>query len=103
MIQQESSKRPALPLILTGNDLLGGHVVYFDGAGWSERPSAAAVAVDVAGAEAFEAAILASANQIVDPYLVTVALGPGGEPVPAHVRERIRASGGPTIAFAETR
>ena len=92
MIQQESSKRPAFPLILTGNDLLGGHVVYFDGAGWSLRPSEAHVAVDAAGAEAFDAAIAASANQVVDPYMVTVALGPGGEPVPAHVRERIRAS-----------
>jgi hypothetical protein len=55
MIQQESSKRPPFPLILTGNDLLAGHVVYFDGAGWSERPSRARVAIDAAGAEAFEA------------------------------------------------
>ena len=86
-----------MPLALTGNDLLGGHVVYYDGAGWSARAGDARVAADEAGAAALEAVRSASGARIVDPYLVTVALGPRGEAVPGHVRERIRAGGRPTF------
>jgi hypothetical protein len=87
-----------LPLVLTGNDLLGGHVVYFDGAGWSRHSADACVAADEAGAALLDAVRAASAGRIVDPYLVTVALGPDGAVMASHYRERIRAGGRPTFA-----
>jgi hypothetical protein len=94
--EQVSSKRMAFPLILTGNDLLAGHVVYFGGAGWSADPAAAFVATDAAGAETLEAALDETA--VVEPYLVTTALDAGGRPLPVHYREKIRLIG-PTYAL----
>jgi hypothetical protein len=88
----------AFPLILTGNDLLEGHVVYFDGAGWTADPAAALVAKDEAGAAALEAAL--GETHVVEPYLVTAGLDAAGLPLPIHYREKIRLAG-PTFEREE--
>lgn len=94
-------KRPPLPLVLTANDLISGHSVFHDGDRWVRRLYDALVASDAAIADALQATGLASLlrGDVVDPYLVTVALDADGRPLPRHYRERIRVSG-PTIAFA---
>jgi hypothetical protein len=86
------AKRPPLPLILTGNDLIEGDVVYYAGAGWSRDRAKASVAGDEAAAEALEAALAAAGGIVVEPYLI--------EAGQAHVRERIRLFG-PTISYGE--
>ncbi len=101
MSGQKSSKRPPFPLVLTGNDLLSGAVVWFDGEGWTRDPRGAEVVVDETGAGHLSAALAASGLQVVEPYLVTVALDGAGSPVPSHYREKIRELGGPTFALAE--
>ncbi|MDQ8757203.1 DUF2849 domain-containing protein [Sphingosinicella sp. LHD-64] len=99
MSEQKSSKRPALPLVLTGNDLLSGAVVWFDGDGWTADPRGAEVAVDDGGAARLDAVLAVSQQDIVEPYLITVALDAAGAPVPSHYREKIRVIG-PTFALA---
>lgn len=93
-------KRPPLPIVLTANALLDGNAVYYDGTGWSDALASALVASDEAGAVALEARGFASLAQgdVVEPYLVTVALDAQGRAAPAHYREQIRVSG-PTIEF----
>ena len=88
------AKRPALPLILTANDLFGGDVVYFTRDGWSSDRALAFVAVDEAGAEALEASLedAIAEGAVVDPYLIDASQ--------AHYRERIRRNG-PTVAYGE--
>ena len=88
------AKRPALPLILTANDLFGGDVVYFTRDGWSPDRAQAFVAVDEAGAEALEASLedAIADGGVVDPYLIDAGQ--------AHYRERIRRNG-PTVAYGE--
>ena len=88
------AKRPALPLILTANDLFGGDVVYFTRDGWSSDRALAFVAVDEAGAEALEASLedAIADGAVVDPYLIDAGQ--------AHYRERIRRNG-PTVAYGE--
>lgn len=98
MSEQKSSKRPPFPLVLTGNDLIGGHPVWFSGTGWSADPKRALVASDAGAAERLDQVLEASQQDIVEPYLVTVALDASGAPVPAHYREKIRAIG-PTYAL----
>lgn len=96
---QKSSKKPKLPLILTGNDLLAGHVVYFGERGWTDDLDEATVAESESGAERLDRVGQASEQRIVEPYLVHVELDGRGLPLPAHYREDIRARG-PTIDIA---
>lgn len=84
--------------MLTGNDLLEGHAVWFDGASWSADPAAAQVAADEPTARALEALIPAAEATIVEPYLVTAALDAAGRPAARHYREKIRVLG-PTFAL----
>lgn len=93
---QKSSKMPKLPLILTGNDLLEGHVVYFTEHGWSRNLGEATIAENESGAERLDRVGKASELRIVEPYLVHVELDGRGRPLPAHYREEIRTTG-PTI------
>lgn len=95
------AKRPPLPLVLTGNDLLSGHSVFHDGEAWAPRIDLALVATDAEAADRLTALGLASiaSAEVVDPYLTTVLLDDAGRPTPKHYRERIRVSG-PTVAFA---
>lgn len=101
MSGQKSSKRPPFPLVLTGNDLLSGAVVWFDGEGWIPDPRGAEVAVDDSGAIRLDEALAQSGLEVVEPYLVTVVLDAAGAPRPSHYREKIREIGGPTFALAE--
>lgn len=96
MSEQKSSKRPPLPLVLTGNDLLGGHVVWFDGKGWTTVLAEATVAQDDEAADELQAVLDSWLGRIVEPYFATVALA-GGRPLPTHYREKIRLVG-PTFA-----
>ncbi len=82
------------PLLLTGNDLATGAVLWWDGAGWTRDPDAA-VAIS---REEGEARIRAEAlrEAVNDLSLVEAEAGPDGRLRPAHVRERIRGFG-PTV------
>jgi hypothetical protein len=81
-------------LLLTGNDLLQGHVLWWDGAGWSRDPGAA-VPVLKADGEARIAREL-ELERVNDLALVEAEqLADGGFRL-RHVRERIRAYG-PTV------
>ncbi|MCZ8035951.1 MAG: DUF2849 domain-containing protein [Novosphingobium sp.] len=93
------AKRPPLPAILLANDLLDGDVVFAapaldGGLGWTRNPRLALVAHydgEAVRLEEFAAQQLA-AQQVVDAYLVDVALGENG-PVPRHFRERFKTLG----------
>lgn len=87
--------RPPLPAMLLANHLLDGDVVFRTAAGWSRNPAEALVATDDATAAALEAAGKAAfaAQEVVDAYLVDVAIGPDGVPVPRHFRERFKTLG----------
>lgn len=98
MSEQKSSKLPPLPVVLTGNDLLEGHAVWFDGAGWTADPAAAQIAADEPAARALETLIPAAEATIVEPYLANVRLDAAGRPAAAHYREKIRVVG-PTFAL----
>ena len=78
--------------IATGNDLETGDVVWWDGTGWSRH---VAEAVDV-GAQG-EALIAGeeAARRVNAPYVIDAAPSPEG-PIPAHIKDRIRAAG-PTV------
>ena len=93
-------KRPPLPLVLTGNQVIDGDVVYYDGADWTRRLADAQVARDADEAAALEAALAVAERRVVEPFLVTVALGGDGRPAPAHYRDHIRISG-PTFDGAQ--
>lgn len=88
-------KLPPLPVILLANDLLEGEVVFRTRAGWTRDPRAALVVHDTAGAERLdtEAKAAMARNEVVDAYLVDVALDADGLPVPRHFRERCKISG----------
>lgn len=96
-----ATKRPALPLVLTANELVDGVVVYFDGAGWSPEPAAALVARDEEGAALLEAALATSEPRVVEPFLATVDLDAEGRAIPIHYRDRIRVSGPTAGSHAE--
>lgn len=87
------------PSVLTANNLVEGHSVFLAAEGWHRDIAKALVAVTPE--QAAELVALGhrhvSANEVVGPYLVDVALGDGA-PVPMLRREQIRASGAPTIA-----
>ncbi len=76
--------------LLTGNDLLTGDVLWWDGSGWSLH-LADAVAVD---GEVLLAETLA-AERVNDPALVDAEMSSAG-PRPRTMRERIRGRG-PTV------
>jgi len=94
------AKRPPLPLVLTANDLLGGQSIYRTIDGWSDRLSDAVIGADEVEVARLEAAGYDSITsaEVVDPYLITIALDAEGRPMPVHYRERIRVTG-PTVAF----
>lgn len=88
-------KRPPLPAILLANDLLVGDVVFRAAHGWTRDPAEALIAEDdatAAGLEAIAAAAFA-AHEVVDAYLVDVAIGDDGIPTPRHFRERFKVLG----------
>ncbi len=86
------------PSVLTANNLVEGHSVFLSPEGWHTDIARAMLAVTPEQAAELEALghRHVSANEVVGPYLVDVALGDGG-PVPLLRREQIRASGIPTI------
>ena len=76
-------------ILLTGNDLETGDVVWWTGSGWSRLVSDAADAGDEAEA------IMAreeAARRVNGPYEVKADPGADG-PVPSHMKERMRARG----------
>jgi len=78
--------------LLTGNDLASGDVIWWTGSGWSRQVAEAA---DV-GTEG--EAILTreeGARRVNAPYLIEAEMTESG-PLPAHIKDRIRASG-PTV------
>lgn len=89
------TKLPPLPAILLANDLLDGDVVFRTAAGWSRDPSEALVVdtLDAATALEAEARAAMARNEVVDAYLVDVALSAAGIPVPRHFRERFKILG----------
>lgn len=93
------AKRPPLPLVLTANHLLGGQPIYRTIEGWSDNASDAVIGADEVEATRLEVTGYDSINsaEVVDPYLITVALDAEGRAMPVHYRERIRVTG-PTIA-----
>lgn len=95
------AKRPALPFVLTANDLLSGYTVYHDGAHWVPKLGDALVASDPEAAEKLNDLGLAelARGAIVDPYLAGVSIAVDGAIAPRHFRDAYRLSG-PTIAFA---
>ena len=88
------------PVVVTANDLIEGDSVFLGPEGWvrdvrlarAARTEEEALALDNAAAAAVKA------NQVVGPYRVEVSLE-SGRPEPVLRRERIRASGLPTVAF----
>ena len=78
--------------LVTGNDLLSGDVVWWTGRDWSRHVEEAADA----GAEGEQVAKREEAALRVNvPYVIDATPGPDG-PVPAHIKDRIRARG-PTV------
>ena len=86
------------PNVLTANNLVQGHSVFLSPEGWHADISRAMVAVTPEQAAELEALghRHVRLNEIVGPYLIEVAIGHGA-PVPRLRRERIRASGMPTV------
>ena len=91
------------PTVLTANNLIEGNSVFLAAEGWHKDLSKALVAVTPEQAAELEALghRHVSANEVVGPYLVEVALGDSA-PVPLLRRERIRAAGVPTIPVGPT-
>ena len=79
-------------ILLTGNDLKSGAVVWWDGSGWSLHVEDAVDASDEAEA------IMAreeGARRVNVPYVVAAKMV-DGTPRPDHIKDRIRALG-PTV------
>ncbi|GMG82822.1 DUF2849 domain-containing protein [Paralimibaculum aggregatum] len=89
------------PQVVTANDLIEGDSVFLARSGWVRDIAEARVARTAEEADLLlEAGVVAEAeNTVVGPYLVEVGLETGA-PVPLLRRERIRAEGGPTFAYA---
>lgn len=85
------------PVVLSGNDLLEGDVVWWTGAGWSRALGEASVFADEAGAAAAEAG-LAGLKDVVGLARVEVSVTAAG-PVPVLRREQIRADRRPTFDY----
>jgi len=88
------------PVVITANDLIEGDSVFLGPLGWVRDIRMARIAMS-----ADEAKVLKTAgaegedgNAVVGPYLIEVSVATG-TPVPVLRRERIRASGFPTIPF----
>jgi hypothetical protein len=79
--------------IITGNDLKSGAVTWWDGKGWSLSVNdAVEVDADAAAIIAEEEAI----RRVNGAYTIEAAQTVEGIR-PAHIKERIRALGGPTV------
>jgi len=78
--------------ILTGNDLASGDVIWWTGSGWSRH---IADAVDV-GADGDAILAAESAALRVNVAYIIDATATDAGPLPAHIKERIRAHG-PTV------
>ncbi len=92
--------RAASPLkAVTANSLRDGDVVFLDGAnGWTRAIDAAATFSD---GPALDAALAVAARAVADTLVVGVyaidVTRDGDRVIPSHIKERIRASGGPTM------
>ncbi len=78
--------------IVTGNDLESGDVVWWTGEGWSRH---IAEAVDAGQQADTIAATEEAARRVNSPYVIDGTETPDG-PRPAHIKDRIRATG-PTV------
>ena len=78
--------------LLTGNDLLTGDVIWWTGTAWSRHVSEAG---DVADKGEIIAKSEEAARRVNGPYVIDATLSPNG-PMPAHIKDRIRATG-PTV------
>lgn len=78
--------------ILTGNDLPTGVVVWWTGESWSRFVTDA---IDVGEQGEAIAAAEDAARRVNGPHVIEAVAGPDG-PVPAHIKDRIRAVG-PTV------
>ena len=89
--------------VVTANDLRNGLVVFLDGeGGWTVEIAEARVLDD--GPDLDDAVARAKAQAdariVVEPYPVDVVVT-DGIPVPARLRERIRAERGPTVVYGD--
>ncbi|MBP0617865.1 DUF2849 domain-containing protein [Jiella mangrovi] len=84
-----------LPAILMASHLLEGDTVFLSESGWTLDPSAARIAHDAETSAAMEAEgkAAASANIVIDPYLVPVDLTESGLPLARHFRDAMRQRG----------
>lgn len=80
--------------LLTGNDLVRGDVLWWDGAGWARNLDRAAP-LDPAEGEVLLAREAAH-ERVSDLALIDAEPAPGGGFRPTHIRERIRGFG-PTV------
>jgi hypothetical protein len=81
------------PVVVTGNRLADGVVVYRTSAGgWSTELTAAAIATNAEAAKALLAAASADYVNAVDPYVAPVELE-SGSVLPGNLREQIRNTG----------
>jgi hypothetical protein len=78
--------------IVTGNDLETGDVVWWTGSDWSRH---VADAIDVDGEGEAIAAREEAMRHVNAPYVIDAEATPQG-PRPAHIKDRIRATG-PTV------
>ena len=76
--------------ILTGNDLGSGHVVWWDGAGWSRQVNDA---VDVGDAADTILAAEEAARRVNASYAIAATKADDGTVTPAHIKDKIRARG----------
>jgi Protein of unknown function (DUF2849) len=85
------------PVVVTGNRLLDGAVVYrSDDGGWSADLAAATVVTTAAAASTMLAAALADKLEVIDAYVAPVKLSADRQVLPGNLREQIRCNG-PTI------
>lgn len=80
-------------IILTGNDLATGAVIWWTGSAWSHDVADAADVGDEADAIA---AREEAARRVNVPYAIQAEIGPDGVVRPAHIKDRIRGLG-PTV------
>ena len=87
-----------LPKVLTGNDVIGGHSVFLTAEGWSASIADDLVAGTPQQVEELQALAHSNggASDVIGLYAVDVALQ-AGAPEPVLRRERIRASGQPSV------
>jgi hypothetical protein len=85
------------PVVITGNRLADGTVVYRTPAGdWTTQFSEAAIVTTAPAASAVLTAAVADDVLVVGPYVAPVEIDPTGRAQPGNLRERIRV-GGPTF------